>query len=226
MSFQTSKHTNLQKRLGYQFKDWHLLDTALTHSSHAAKHDNQRMEFLGDRVLGLAISTYLYRNYTSAQEGDLAPRFNHLVRKETCAEIADSLQLGDEMRLGRSESRSGGRRKTAILGDVMEAVIAAIYLDGGYKAAEAFILDAWKDALEEMPEETIDNKTKLQEYVQGKGQEPPRYEILGRAGPDHAPEFEVAVCLDTGETASGKGGSRRKAEQAAAGEMLAMLEVE
>ena len=136
-----------QSRLGYDFKRPELLSEAVTHASisSATRSDNQRLEFLGDRVLGLVMAEALLEEDTSASEGKLAPRFNALVRKETCAEIAISLDLGKVLKLGRSEMMSGGRRKQALLGDALEAVIAAVYLDGGFAAAKMLVLRIWSN---------------------------------------------------------------------------------
>ena len=217
-----SKHTVLQKRMGYQFKNRVHLDEALSHPSLSGKTDNQRLEFLGDRVLGLVIAEALCDLDPNAKEGDLAPRYNHLVRKETCAAIAEELQLGNEIKLGRSESMSGGRRKIALLGDVMEAIIAAIYLDGGFEAARQFILAQWKTKLRDVPEDAVDPKTRLQEIMQKKGDEPPTYTLTDRSGPDHAPEFTVEV-ISGSHKCSGMGSTKRSAETQAAKALLALL---
>ncbi len=217
-----SKHKALQARLGYEFKDSSLLDLALRHSSFSAI-DNQRLEFLGDRILGLVIASKLYLEFPELSEGELAPRFNYLIRKGSCARVAEKLNLGDELYLGRSEAKSGGRRKIALLGDVMEAVLAAIYLDGGFHAAESVILAQWDEMIHEMPEETVDAKTRLQETLQGQKQPPPNYKILNREGPDHAPVFLVE-CKAGNFTSTGEGTSKRAAEQRAAKAMLQLLE--
>ncbi len=216
------KYKALEARLAYQFEKIALLDLALRHSSSGA-NDNQRLEFLGDRVLGLVIADALYLQFPDMVEGELAPRYNYLIRKKSCAIVAEKLCLGDELYLGRSEAKSGGRRKTALLGDVMEAVIGAIYLDGGYGAAKEFVLRNWQELLHELPEETVDAKTRLQELAQAQKQPPPNYEIIQRDGPDHAPEFTIQANV-MGLQALGKGTSRRAAEQAAAREMLKQLE--
>jgi ribonuclease-3 len=213
-------------RLGYDFNHGDVLQTALTHGSvaTAARGDNQRLEFLGDRVLGLVMAEALLDADSDAAEGLLAPRFNALVRKETCAEIARSVGLGDVLRLGRSEMLSGGRRKEALLGDAMEAVIAAVYLDGGLDAARDMILRLWGDRIASVKADARDAKTALQEWAQGRGMAPPRYEQLDRTGPDHAPEFTIRVRLDDGAQETARARTKRQAEQAAAQVLLARLE--
>jgi ribonuclease III len=216
--------SDAEARLGYSFLNPDLLVEALTHPSMGSGHNNQRLEFLGDRVLGLVISQALLDQDTGASEGKLAPRLNALVRKETCAEIAVELDLGGALRMGRSEMLSGGRRKTAILGDTMEAVIAAIYLDGGLEAARRFVLTCWKDHFAGVLTQKVDAKTALQEWAQARSLKPPSYVDLAREGPDHAPVFTVEVRLDTGETACGQANSKRAAQQLAAEALLASLE--
>ncbi|MFS4437921.1 ribonuclease III [Paracoccaceae bacterium GXU_MW_L88] len=209
-------------RLGYQFRNKALIIEAMTHSSlsTAQRSDNQRLEFLGDRVLGLVISEALLNDDRKADEGTLAPRFNALVRKEACAEVAESIDLGAALKMGRSEMLSGGRRKRALLGDAMEAVLAAIYLDAGYDEAKAHILRLWGKRIGDAEARAHDAKTALQEWAQGRGMAPPAYEDVGRTGPDHAPVFEVEVALESGETARAEAPSKRAAQQAAAEKLL------
>jgi ribonuclease-3 len=212
-------------RLGHGFSRPTLLIEALTHPSTTSGADNQRLEFLGDRVLGLVIAEALLAQDPAAAEGELAPRLNALVRKETCAEIAASLDLGAALRMGRSEMLTGGRRKTAVLGDAMEAVIAAVYLDGGLDAARALILRHWGPRIAATRGLARDPKTALQEWAQARGQRPPAYIDLDRQGPDHAPVFSVQVRLEDGRAADGKAASKRAAQQLAAEALLARLEV-
>ncbi len=204
--------------LGHDFREPSFLDQALTHpsASSPARPDNQRMEFLGDRVLGLVIAEALLETFPSAPEGDLAPRFNALVRRETLAEIAGEIGLGQHLRLGRSESISGGRTKAAILADAMEAVIAAIYLDGGFEAARAFVRQRWGERIASIRSAPVDPKTQLQEWAQARGMRPPNYELLERRGPDHAPEFLMRVTLENGREAEARAASKKAAEQLAA----------
>ena len=213
-------------RLGHSFTRPGLLLEALTHPSTAAGPHNQRLEFLGDRVLGLVIAEALLGQDPSAEEGELAPRLNALVRKETCAEVAGSLELGAALRMGRSEALTGGRRKTAILGDAMEAVIAAVYLDGGLEAARRLILRHWGPRLAAARTQGRDAKTALQEWAQARGLKPPAYLDLAREGPDHAPVFCVEARLEDGRAASARAHSKRAAQQLAAEALQAMVERE
>ena len=213
-------------RLGHRFAQPELLVRALTHSSLGSptRPDNQRLEFLGDRVLGLSMAEALFRADRTASEGQLAPRFNALVRKETCAAVAREIDLGAVLKLGRSEMMSGGRRKEALLGDAMEAVIAAVYLDAGFEIAKALVLRLWGGRIATVEQDARDAKTALQEWAQARGMSPPRYDTLGREGPDHAPVFRIAVRLANGMEAEATAGSKRQAEQAAAKTLLERLE--
>ena len=213
---------SFEQRLGYEFSNLSLLVEALTHSSIASdfRKDNQRLEFLGDRVLGLVMAEALLEIDQTAPEGTLAPRFNALVRKETCAEVARQIELGGVLKIGRSEMLSGGRRKDALLGDGMEAVIAAIYKDGGFEIAKTIIIKLWGDRVKNVKVDARDAKTMLQEWAQARGQNPPNYEVISRSGPDHAPDFLVKVILASGETSEAMAGSKRQAEQMAAKALL------
>jgi ribonuclease-3 len=211
--------------LGHRFNDAALLEQAVTHPSATspARPDNQRLEFLGDRVLGLIVAEALLQVYPGAAEGALAPRFNALVQRETLAEIAAELGLGEFLRLGRSEATGGGRRKKAILADAMEAVIAALFLDGGMAVARRFVLSRWQRRIEAHETAPMDAKTRLQEWAQGRGMAPPVYQVTGREGPDHAPQFTIEVRLETGETGGGAAKSKKQAEQIAATALLTRL---
>ena len=211
----------IASRLGVSFSRPELLIRATTHASISTpqRPDNQRLEFLGDRVLGLTVAEALYSADDKASEGQLAPRFNALVRKETCAEVAREIGLGEVLRLGRSEMLSGGRRKEALLADAMEAVIAAVYLDQGFEVARDLVLRLWAERIASARTVTRDPKTALQEWAQARGMPPPSYEERDRTGPDHAPVFTVAVTLESGESASARANTKRAAEQQAA-EML------
>lgn len=215
-----------EQRIGYRFSDPALLLTAVTHSSRATqgRDDNQRMEFLGDRVLGLVMAEALLTHDKSASEGQLAPRFNALVRKETCAEIAKEIRVGDVLKLGRSEMMSGGRRKQALLGDAMEAVIAAVYQDGGFEEARNLVLRLWGKRVEKVEADARDAKTVLQEWAQARGQKPPTYSEVSRSGPDHAPVFVIRCELQSGQSSTAEAGSKRIAEQMAAQSMLKEVE--
>jgi ribonuclease-3 len=215
----------LEGRLGHRFGDRRLLLTALTHrsalgSDKASRESYQRLEFLGDRVLALAVASMLHQSYPKAEEGELASRLNALVRRETCAEVAVALDMGAAIRLGPSERGSGGRKKSAILGDVAEAIIAAIYLDAGYAAAARFVEANWKPLMAAATEPYRDPKTTLQEWAQGRGLPTPAYEATGRDGPDHAPRFTVEVRIQGLAAGEGQGRSKREAEQAAAEAVL------
>ncbi|MCJ8138483.1 ribonuclease III [Falsirhodobacter halotolerans] len=216
----------LSVRLGHEFKRPELLVRALTHSSISSptRASNERLEFLGDRVLGLTMAEALFRADAQAAEGQLAPRFNALVRKETCAAVARETGVGDALKLGRSEMMSGGRRKEALLGDAMEAVIAAVYLDAGFEVARDMVLRLWGDRIAKAEATTRDAKTALQEWAQGRGQQPPRYVECDRSGPDHEPIFVVEVRLDSGETERASARTKRAAEQVAAKALLARME--
>lgn len=212
-------------RIGHDFSSPDLLIEALTHASvaSASQSNNERLEFLGDRVLGLVMAEALLCADTGAAEGVLAPRYNALVRKETCADVARQIELGKVLRLGRSEMLSGGRRKDALLGDALEAVIAAVYLDAGFRAAHDLVLRLWGARVSEVKSDARDPKTALQEWAQARGQTPPHYDLISRDGPDHAPKFQIAVRLDSGETETAAAGSKRQAEQAAARALLRRL---
>ncbi len=221
----SAEHAAFAERIGHAFAQPELLREALTHSSAAsgARADNQRLEFLGDRVLGLVLAEALLDADRNAPEGVLAPRYNALVRKETCADVAREIELGPVLRLGRSEMLSGGRRKQALLGDAMEAVIAAVYLDAGFEAARAMILRLWGDRVRKVEADARDPKTALQEWAQAQGLKPPSYVELARSGPDHAPVFTIAARLTDGREAKATAGSKREAQQTAARALLDQL---
>ena len=216
----------LETRIGYRFGDSAMLECALTHISALKGARNragsyQRLEFLGDHVLGLVISDMLYRSFPKADEGELSRRLADLVRKETCAEVALAIDLGAAVRLGASEANAGARKRPAILADVCEALIGAVYVDGGYKAAEALVGRLWDERMRATAQPVRDPKTVLQEWAQARGLPTPTYREVARSGPDHSPEFRVAVQLPSFAPAEGLGRSKRIAEQAAAAAMLA-----
>ncbi len=214
----------LEAALGYRFKSRAMLDRALTHSSTrndlARGEDNERLEFLGDRVLGLAVAELLLERDPKASEGALARRFNRLVRKETCARVARSLKLGQLLLLSSAENDSGGRDKDTILADAAEALLAAIFLEAGFLVARDVVRTLWAPLLEGMPETVADSKSMLQEWAQGQGLPLPRYVEIERKGPDHAPLFTTEVSIDGKKPAQGSGANKRAAEQAAAAAML------
>lgn len=211
------------QRVGHEFARPELLVRALTHGSISTpmRPDNQRLEFLGDRVLGLVIAEALLQADPDASEGRLAPRYNALVRGETCADVAREIGLGEVLKLGRSEMKTGGRRKDALLGDAMEAVLAAVYLDAGFETARQVILSLWGDRLHGAEAAAFNPKTALQEWAQAHGMPPPVYEQTERSGPDHAPAFTITARLDDGRSAAASGtGTKRSIEQAAAQALL------
>jgi ribonuclease III len=214
------------ERLGHGFVQPEFLVRALTHGSMTGpnREDNQRLEFLGDRVLGLVMAEALLAADPSAAEGQIAPRYNRLVRRETCADVAREIDIGAVLRLGRSEMKTGGRRKEALLADAMEAVIAAVYLDAGFEAARAVVLRLWGDRIGAVQLDARDAKTALQEWAQARGELPPTYLELGRSGPDHAPVFTIEVRLSSGASEQAQAGSKRQAEQIAAATLLERMQ--
>jgi ribonuclease-3 len=216
----------LEARIGHTFADRDLLFQALTHvSANGRSGHYQRLEFLGDRVLGVVVAELLFKAFPKENEGELSRRLSELVRRETCADVAAAWEVGPYLILGPGESRSGGRLKTAILGDVCEAVIGAVFLDGGYPPARDVVTAAFGPKVTQGRRSERDPKTALQEWAQGRGHEPPSYMISDRSGPDHAPLFRVAVTIDGVGTGEGAGSSKRAAEQAAAEAMLQALGV-
>ena len=213
---------DFQDRIGHTFAKPDQLIRAVTHSSMSSpnRDDNQRLEFLGDRVLGLVMSEALLQADINASEGLLAPRFNALVRKETCADVAREIDLGAVLKLGRSEMLTGGRRKEALLADAMEAVIAAIYIDAGFDVARNRVVALWGPRISNVEQDARDPKTSLQEWAQGQGEPPPSYIETARSGPDHAPIFTIEVRLQSGATDTAQAPSKRQAEQAAAKSLL------
>lgn len=214
-------HEKLEARLGYRFADPDLLERALTHSSAVSptkriERSYQRLEFLGDRVLGLVVADLLYRRFPKSNEGDLSRSLNTLVRKETCAAIARELDLGHEMILGDSEARTGGASKEAILGDITEAVLGAIFCDGGLGQAYEVVERLFDPYVGHAGNVRADPKTTLQEWAQGRGLEPPHYAEIERTGPDHAPEFTIAVRLGDFPAVTATGPSKKLAEHKAA----------
>ena len=215
-----------QGRLGHQFRKPDLLLRAVTHASigSATRPDNQRLEFLGDRVLGLVMAEALLAADAEASEGQLAPRFNALVRKETCADVAREVGLGEVLKLGRGEMLTGGRRKEALLGDAMEAVIAAVYQDAGFEAAQALVLRLWGQRIAAVEPDARDPKSLLQEWAQARGMPPPVDAEVGRSGADHALVFTIRVTLENGATAEATARPKRLAEQTAARMLLERME--
>ncbi len=217
--------SEFEERIGYRFRDPALLEQALTHISALGGARNraasyQRLEFLGDHVLGLVISDMLFRAFARADEGEMSRRLADLVRKEACAEVARAIDLGSAIRLGASEANAGGRGRAAILADVCEALIGAVFVDGGYPAAAGMIERLWSARMHAPARPLRDSKTILQEWAQARGLPTPAYREIERTGPDHDPEFRVTVELPDLKPAEGIGRSKRAAEQAAAAAML------
>jgi ribonuclease-3 len=214
-----AKLAELESRIGYAFKDRALLREALTHGSvHEGKkkrRDYDRLEFLGDRVLGLCVAERLLAENQHDQEGDLAPRFNSLVNRQACARAARAAGLGDAIVLSASEEAQGGRQKEAILGDVCESVIAALYLDGGLEEARAFISRFWGDAFDDAKRTQRDAKTALQEWAAARKKHL-RYVDIAQSGPEHAPRFIIEAHVEDFDASRGEGASKREAQRAAA----------
>ena len=220
----------LVRRLGHGFKDVRLLERALTHSSvgeggapqtSKAPRDNERLEFLGDRVLGLLVAERLHHDFPEADEGQLSSRLHSLVDKHACGRVAEALNIGQALRLSPGETKSGGRRKEGVIADAVEAVLAAVYLDGGIEAARAVFDRAWASELAAPPERGLANpKSALQEWAQGLGRALPTYRVTERTGSDHAPTFTILVEVDGVEPAAAQGRSRQDAEKAAAVALL------
>jgi ribonuclease-3 len=213
----------LEALLGYTFKDGSLLTEALIHSSARTENggrDNERLEFLGDRVLGLSIAALLFTRLPQAREVELARHFNALVCKGSCAEIARRLELGSHLIMAASEARSGGRRKEVILADACEALLGAILVDGGTPAAEAAVNRLWAPLIGTAEAPAPDAKTALQEYAQSQRWGLPEYREIGRSGADHAPNFTVEVSVKGLKSEQGTGSSLKKAQQAAAEALL------
>ena len=218
----------LEEKLNFNFQDQQLLRTALTHSSYANEHhcaSNERLEFVGDSVLGMVTAEYLYKTYPDWPEGKMTRLRAELVCEQSLWEVAEKLSLGAYLRLGRGEELSGGRKRHSILADCVEAVIAAMYLDGGFAPAKDFIDTHILSRLSD--QETVlvhDWKTELQELVQQKPGRVLAYELLGESGPDHLKCFNVAVAMDGVPIGSGEGHTKKEAEQMAARAALEALQ--
>jgi ribonuclease-3 len=212
--------------IDYRFNDPDLLSEALTHRS-AGSFNNERLEFLGDSILGTIIAARLFERHPEASEGDMSRMRARLVRGSTLAEVAAGMDLGRRIQMGEGERKSGGFRRSSILADAFEALLGAIFLDGGYDACRAVILARFDPLIDALPDidQLKDAKTRLQEWLQGRGRPLPEYRLLEESGEDHRKSFRVACRLADADLATEEtGGSRRKAEQAAAARMLARLE--
>ena len=219
----------LAERLGHRFRDLATLDRALTHASQANesptpdRRDNEPLEFLGDAVLALAVTDLLHRQDPEGSEGVKSRRRAQLVSAASLARRALGLGLPELLRLGRGEEKSGGRAKTALWADAYEAVIAAVYLDGGFEVAERLVAAEFAADLAAPQDSSADPKSQLQELLQGAGRPLPRYSVLSEAGPSHKPQFRVECRLDDGSATTGEGPSKKAAQQAAAREALERL---
>ena len=208
---------------GYRFSALSVLDEALTHPSLSGSYNYQRLEFLGDRVLGLVISTWLLEENPNDAEGSLNRKFTSLVRRETLAEMAQKLDLVRYLKLTPGAEAEGTREKEAIMADVCESVIGAIYLDGGFQAADKFIRKHWASLIGAGVKAHKDHKTQLQEWCQAKAVALPKYVVTDRQGPDHSPVFTIEAVVDGIGSASASGTAKRLAEQAAAEKLFSKL---
>lgn len=213
----------LEERIGHRFADASLLKQALTHPSLAKGYNNQRLEFLGDAALGAAVARLLYEAYPKENEGELARRQAALVCGPTLARVAEALGLGEAMHMAASEAAGGGRANPTNLEDACEALIGALFLDGGYEAAERFVRAQWASLAKTLAAPPKDAKTALQEWSQGRGLPVPAYRVTESSGPAHAPVFTVEVSLPGYAPVFATASTKRAAEQAAAGEMLKAL---
>jgi len=213
----------LELRIGYAFKDRNLLREALTHGSvldgGKKKRDYDRLEFLGDRVLGLVVAERLFAEHQNEQEGELAPRYNALVNMHACARAARAADLGAAVVLSPSEEANGGRNKEAILGDICESVIAALYLDGGFDVAQDFVTKFWGDAFDDVKTAPRDAKTLLQEWAAAR-KKGMSYAVIDQTGPEHSPHFIIEARVTGFEAVRGEGGSKREAQRLAAAAFL------
>ncbi len=213
----------LLQRLGISFRDHEFLHNALTHSSTGAQRNYERLEFLGDRVIGLVIAALLFETFTQDSEGDLAKRHAALVQGKTLARIAREVDLGKALRLSEAERAAGGADNDNILADALESVIGALYMDSGLAPCLDLIKRLWGDSVHVLKRPPQDPKTGLQEWAQARGLPLPEYELMGRSGPDHAPAFEIRVTVQGYPPASATGASRRAAEKEAAAILYAHL---
>ena len=220
--------TTLETRIGHHFADRGLLQEALTHTSvtrpAAGRPGNyQRLEFLGDRVLGLMVADMLFHRFPDSKEGELSRRLSELVRKESCAQVAESWEVGPHIIFGPGVARTASRENRSILADICESVIGAVYVDGGFEAARSVVAQGFHDAFNGVARARRDPKTALQEWIQARGAPPPGYRLVDRAGPEHAPRFTIEVSGEGLEPVLGLGTSKRAAEQDAAEKALISL---
>jgi ribonuclease-3 len=215
--------TFVRERLGHHPTDLALFELAFTHSS-VSRDSYERLEFLGDRILGMVIASALYRRYPNEPEGDLSRRYNGLVDRETCAENGREIGVPALIRLGKQAREDGANRSENVVGDVVEALIGALFLDGGMEAAERFILKLWEPDLASQGRAPQHPKSALQELAAAKGCKPPEYEVVGRTGAHHAPKFTIRVSVAKLGEAMAEGSSKQEAETAAASALLSQLQ--
>ena len=211
---------DVERIIGYEFKNKALLELALTHASTATGKTYERLEFLGDRVLGMAVADTLYNKFPDEPEGDLARRLSALVQGETLAQIARQYELGEYIQLSEAERNSGGADNDHILADVVEAILGALYLDADYQTCQHVVSHLWGERFYKMTQPPQHPKTRVQEWVQSKALGLPIYEIVGQSGPDHAPVFEVRLSVEGYEAATAYGRSRQEAEKKAANRFM------
>jgi ribonuclease-3 len=213
----------LEEIIDYNFKDSHFLERALTHSSTNDDYNYQRLEFLGDRVLGLVMAHALFEEFRGENEGGLAKRHTALVQGTTCSFIGQKYNIAEFIILSDSEKEAGVHLNESIIADVVESMIGAIYIDGGYEEAQRVLLHLWGDMVQTLKDVPQDPKTELQEWVQARGLELPQYKIIDKSGPDHAPLFSIQLKIEGFDPVVSKGTSRRQTEKLAAKEMLKKL---
>ncbi len=217
----------MQQRIGYPFRQLGLLEEALTHRSYG-RPDNERLEFLGDSVIELVVSQLLFETFPKLREGELSKMRSSLVKEESLAEVARGIELGRHLKLGKGEEATGGREKASILAGALEAVVAAVYIDGGFEEAFRVVEGLFRERIKQMEEAWRDRdyKTQLQEYTQARFKEVPRYTVVAERGPEHSKTFEVVVLVGGRIWGRGSGRSKKEAEQRAAEEALRRLDEE
>lgn len=216
----------LQDKIGHEFENPTLLETALTHSSTGSKQNYERLEFLGDRVLGLAVSETLYKKFPNEPEGHLAKRLSALVQGTFLAQISREMELGQYIKFSDAEAAAGGAENDNILADVFESMIGALYLDTDYETCRALIQKIWGERFDTMKKPPQHPKTKLQEWAQSKNLPLPHYKITNQSGPDHAPVFDITLTIEGFDTITVQGPSRQEAEKRAAAAFIEKHEKE
>lgn len=225
------KHAaEIEAKIGYQFHDRSLLVLAFVHRSfinenrHLVEHHNERLEFLGDSVLGMLISEYLYKYLPSTPEGELSSLRSRLVEAESCMAYAEKMDLDQYILLGKGERMNCGKGRESILADLFEAIIAAIFLDGGIEAARRFLFKNFSKEIDALLARPVKNwKAVLQDYAQKKFQQPPEYKVISATGPDHSKVFVISVCINNEEVGRGEGSSKKEAQQSAAEDAIKRL---